>query len=36
MTYTVMNIIFWVFLLLGVCGLGLLFWFIVWTMGDDK
>jgi hypothetical protein len=36
MTYTILNIITWVVLLLGLCGMGLLFWFIVWTMKDDK
>ena len=34
--YTFWNILTWVVLLLGVCGLGLMFWFIVWTWGDGK
>ena len=33
---TILNIITWFFILLGACGLGLLFWFIVWTVGENK
>jgi hypothetical protein len=36
MTYTILNIITWVLLLLGACGLGLMFWFVIWTWGDGK
>ena len=31
-----MNIITWVLILAGVCGLGLMFWFVVWTWVDGK
>jgi hypothetical protein len=34
--YTFWNILTWVLLLLGACGLGLMFWFIIWTWGDGK
>jgi hypothetical protein len=34
--YTILNIITWFFLLLGACGLGILLWFVIWTMGEDK
>lgn len=34
--YTFWNILTWFLLLLGVCGLGLMFWFIIWTWGDGK
>jgi hypothetical protein len=34
--YTFWNIVTWVILLLGTCGLGLMFWFIIWTWGDGK
>ena len=34
--YAFWNILTWVLLLLGACGLGLMFWFIIWTWGDGK
>jgi hypothetical protein len=32
----VMNLITWVLIFVGVCGVGLMFWFVVWTWGDGK
>ena len=34
--YTFLNILTWFLILSGVCALGLLFWFIVWTIGEVK